>query len=495
MSSVEAKNSSRAYVIRIFFILISVTLIFKALQLQVLDDTYAKQAEATAIEKMTIYPSRGLIFDRNGELLINNKPVFDLWVTYNQVGEIFDTLKFCKLLGIEKSEFNTRLEKDWNDIRYSKRKPFVFLSTISDTTYAKFQESLYEFPGFFIQARSVRAYPKPNAAHVLGFIREVNQNEIDNPEKGYVLGDYIGASGLEKQYEDQLKGTKGARYVLKDNMGRIVDEYQGGRLDTTAVAGLDLHTTLDIELQAYAEALMDNKIGAVVAIEPETGEILTMLSKPDYDPNRLTINRKRGEAVKELSVDSLKPFFNRAIMAQYPPGSIFKPMMGAIALEEEVLRPNQYIYCPGYYSYNNFVWGCRDHPLTTDVGKAIQYSCNAYFFQTFRWVVDKEDFYKPEVGLDTLVSYLNNFGLGNSLGIDFPGEQPGNVPNSKYYNRKYPKEAGGWKSPTIISVGIGQGELLMTTMQMANMVTIIANRGSYITPHLGSYFSKGQGTD
>ncbi|MCB0706081.1 MAG: penicillin-binding protein 2 [Saprospiraceae bacterium] len=482
--------SNRQQSIRLLFILTAGILIYQAFNLQILNESYARDADATASDNYTVYPSRGLIFDRNKTLLINNNPVYDILVTFKQVDPNMDKDKFCSLLGITEADFNKRLNKDWSDIRYRRDKPFIFLSTVSAETYASFQESLYEFPGFFVQTRNVRAYPKPNAAHVLGFIREVDQSELDNMGELYAPGDYIGASGLEKEYEAELRGKKGARYVLKDNLGRVVGSYKDGQLDSSPKSGLDMTTSLDIELQAYAELLMNGKIGAVVAIEPKTGEVLSMVSMPTYDPNELTINRSRGDAVRRLSADSLKPFFNRAVMAKYPPGSIFKPVIGLVGLQKGYLYPNTYHFCPGFYSYNSFTWGCRNHPAPIGVSTAVQFSCNTYFFQTFRDIIDKEEsFYKPEVGLDTLVSYLHRFGLGHELGIDFPGEQEGNIPTSTYYNRLYPKDQGGWKSPTILSLGIGQGEIQLTTLQMANLAVIVANKGYYRIPHLIKSFS------
>ncbi|MEO1714536.1 MAG: penicillin-binding transpeptidase domain-containing protein, partial [Bacteroidota bacterium] len=427
MSSTN-EGQNRGVIIQIIFFATGLILLVQAMRLQILDDTYARRAEATTIDQFTLYPSRGLIFDRNGELLVNNNLVYDLLVTYNQIDADMDTLKFCRLLGIEQADFERRLKKNWSDVRYSKRKPFVFMSTISAESFTKFQESLYEFPGFFAQRRNVRGYPYPNAAHILGFIREVDQRELEANQGIYNLGDYIGGSGLERMYEDALRGEKGARFVLQDNQGNEIEEYKSGELNKNAVSGADLTTTLDIELQAYVEELMENKIGGVVVLEAKTGEVLAMASMPDYDPNLLTINRNRGKAVQELSLDSLKPFFNRALMAQYPPGSIFKPVVGLIAMEEGVSQPKRQIYCPGFYAYNGFTWGCRAHPLPRNVGVGIQYSCNTYFFQTFRDIIDKESFYKPEVGLDLFVDHLRQFGLGDSLRIDLPGEEEGHVP-------------------------------------------------------------------
>jgi penicillin-binding protein 2 len=481
---------SRQLIIRALFIGAGLLLIGKLLQLQLLDKTYAERAKDTAVEKFTLYPSRGLIYDRNGALLINNELVFDLLVTYNQVDPAMDTAFFCRLLEIDKAEFEQRLNKDWPSRRFSKRKPFVFMSSISADKFVRFQEHLFQFPGFFAQSRSVRSYPQPYAAHVLGFIREVDQKEIDNTAENYQLGDFIGGSGLERSYEYLLRGEKGARFVLKDNLGRVVGSYEGGALDSAAIAGQDLVTTLHIDLQRYAEDLLRNKVGSVVAIEPATGEILAFVSSPSYDPNRLRIGADRGRAVQEISQDSLKPFFNRAIMARYPPGSTFKLLVGLIALQEGVLTPKQGMSCPGFYSYGGATWGCRSHPAPTDLMRAVQFSCNTYFFQAFRRIVDKKSFYEPQAGYDLFVEHLLGCGLGKPLGLDFPNEVGGNVPTSDYYNKIYPKEKGGWKSPTIISLGIGQGELLLTTLQMANLAAIIGNRGFFVKPHLGKFIGR-----
>jgi len=482
--------AQRSLYLRVFFILATILLLWKAFSLQVLDRSFQRQAEATVMDKEVLYPSRGLIYDRNGNLLTYNKPVYDIWVVYNLVDPDMDTELFCRLLHMDKKEFKQRLNKDWSSVRYSKRKPFIFLSTVSPEDYARFQEHLYEFPGFQAQRRSVRAHPNSVAAHVLGYIREVSEKDIEKSKGIYQSGDYIGASGLEKYYEQELRGVKGARYLLKDNLGNVIGSYQDGRLDSAAVLGFNIISSLDLDLQTYAEKLMEGKTGAVVAIEPETGEVLALVSKPDYDPNLMTISRGRGHIVKSLSSDPKQPFFNRAIMAEYPPGSVFKTLVGLVALQEDVIDPDAYHHCPGYYSYNNFTWGCRSHPPVYNLANAIQYSCNSYFFQTFRSIVDKGGFNHPEIGLDTFAAYMHRFGLGMPLGIDLPGEQGGNIPDSRYYNKLYPKERGGWRSPTIISLGIGQGENLLTTLQMANIAAAIGNRGYYYRPHLAKAFVK-----
>ncbi len=459
-------------------------LVAKAFQLQILDQTYTVRAEATAIDKVVLYPARGLILDRNHKLLVGNQPVYDLMVTYNKIDPKMDTTLFCQLLGIEKSEFERRLDKDWSNPIYSKRKPFVFYDKLDPQTWARFQEVLHEFPGFFIQKRNVRVYPYPHGAHVFGYLREVTYEEL-HKNKGYVMGDYIGANGLEWVYEKSLRGKKGARYVLRDNLGREIGSYRNHELDTMPQAGQNLLTTIDIDLQAYAEKLLQNKKGAVVAIEPTSGEILAFVSAPSYDPNLMTISRQRGKAYRQLLTDSLKPLFNRAIMAQYPPGSIFKTVVALSALHNQVIEPHTYIPCPGYYSYGKDTRKCRQHPAPFGIHIALQWSCNTYFFTAFRRIVDKFGFYNPKPGYQAFLKDVYAFGLGQPLGIDFPSEKEGNVPDISYYDKLYPAQLGGWKSPTIMSIGIGQGEIELTTLQMANLAAIIANKGWYITPHLG----------
>lgn len=482
-------HQGRAFYIKMLFMLAAALLLFKIAQIQIFDTSYEKRANATAVDNYTLYPSRGLLFDRNGKLLINNNPMYDLLVTYNQLDPQMDTSKLCSLLDISKEEFETRINKDFRSVRYSKKIPFNFISKISSQMYAQLQEHLHEFPGFSIQLRNVRSYPHNSAPHVLGYLSEVNQKQIDESEGEYKKFDYIGASGLELSYEKALRGEKGIRKVLKDNLGREVGPYQNGNQDKSAVSGADLWTTLDIDLQKYGELLMQNKTGSIVAIEPATGDILAMVSTPSYDPNILTINRQRGKAFNQLMQDTLKPFFNRTVMAQYPPGSIFKTVVALIAMQEGLLASNRGITCNAGYYYNGKRRGCHQHSYCYDVAKALEHSCNAYFFTVLRDIVDKEGFKNPTPGLDMFNDYLRTFGLGSPLGVDIPNEFKGNIPTSEYYDFLYPKKKGGWKSPTIMSIGIGQGEIQMTTLQMANLAAIIGNQGYFYTPHLSKKFS------
>lgn len=479
----------RQYNIIIVFGIAFFLLVIRAFQLQVVDNKYKIQADAVSMSKQVIYPSRGLIYDRNQKLLINNTPVYDLKVVYNQLNPDMDTMKFCEMLGITKASFIERVEQDFKSVRYRKHLPFVFMDKISPEVYARLQESLYQFRGFFVQARNIRSYPVKSAAHVLGYISEVEEDRIG--KDGYSLGDYIGVAGLERAYEEELRGKKGCEYVLKDNLGRDVGKFNDGAKDTLPVSGLDLIASIDIDFQSYAEELMKNKIGGVVAIEPKTGEILAFASSPTYDPGAMVIGKERGKAFAEINGDPNKPMFNRALMAKYPPGSIFKALVGLVGMEIGVITPQTGISCPGYYvNAANDIRKCRGHAHPSNVSIAMQWSCNSYFFKTFRDIVDQYGYYESDRGLDTLMQYLNAFGMGKKLGVDFPGEQAGNVPSSEYYNKLYPKKKGGWRSPTIISLGIGQGEMQLTTLQMANLAATIANRGYYYTPHFAKAFLK-----
>ncbi len=479
----------RSFFIKLLFLIAAILLLIKVAQIQIFDTSYEKRAIATAVDNYTLYPSRGLLYDRNGKLLINNNPMYDLRVTYNQLSPTMDTLKMCQLLNISKEEFKTRINKNFRDVRYSKRIPFVFESKISSRTYARLQEHLHDFPGFSIQLRNVRSYPHQNAPHVLGYLSEVNKKQIEESEGHYQTFDYIGTSGLELKYEKELRGEKGVQKILKDNVGREVGPYQSGTQDKPAVSGTDIRTTLDLDLQKYGEYLMQNKIGSIVAIEPESGEILAMISTPSYNPNLLTINRDRGQAYNQLLQDSLNPFFDRSVMAQYPPGSIFKTVVALIAMQENILEPNRGISCNAGYYYKGVRRGCHQHSFCYDVSKALEHSCNAYFFTVLRDIVDKDGFNNPHSGLDMFNKYLESFGLGSPLGVDIPNEMKGNIPTSEYYDFLYPRNKGSWKSPTIMSIGIGQGEIQMTTLQMANLAATIGNKGFFYQPHLIKEFS------
>lgn len=480
----EQYTSRRIYIQGIV-LLVGLVLVGNAFYLQVLSNDFKQQADGVAIEKYTLYPSRGLIYDRKGELLVSNRPMYDLLVTYNQLDPKMDTAKFCRLLDIDRPFFEENIERNWKSVRFSKSVPFVFLSKLSDSRFAEFQESLYEFPGIEIQKRNARDYSHESASHVLGFIREVNRKEVDEYPENYAPGDYIGASGLEVEYESILRGEKGQSFILKDNVGRrVAGPLFSTTQDKVPVSGEDLISALDLSLQEYGELLMQNKVGGIVAIEPESGEILSLISTPGYNPGDLSIqNDNRSAAFQRLTENNNKPLFNRAIMAQYPPGSLYKPILALIAMQEETVNPNERMPCYGGWVYDGEVLlGCHAHPTCRNIADAIQFSCNNYFVEVFRKTVDQFGFSNPEIGLDTLNAYLDRFGMGRKLGIDFPGEKAGNVPSSSYFEQWY--EGQNWNSIWIRSLGIGQGEYLATNLQLANLAAILANRGWYIPPHL-----------
>ncbi len=480
---------NRYRLIEIFFMIVVLILIFKAAELQLIDKGYREKVKKATLRKTILMPSRGLIYDRTGKLLVNNEPVYELEVVYNDLDKKMDTTKLCQLLNISKDDFLHRINKNWKNYRYSKNSPFIFLSKIDPKIYSRFVEHLYEFPGFYPSIKSVRNYPYHNAAHVLGYMGEVDRKVIKKTKGQYSPGEYIGITGIESVYEKELKGKKGVKFEIKDNFGRAIESYQGGVFDSSAVAGYKLISSIDIDLQAYGEKLMQNKRGAIVAIEPKTGEVLALISSPGYNPNDLSVKINRGKIFAKLLNDSInKPLLNRAITSKYPPGSIFKPVLGLIALQEGVTYPNRTIYCGGQYvyktKYNTFRYGCHHHPVPYNISIAIQHSCNSYFFQLGRDVIEKYGFSNPGRGLDTLVDYLKDFGMGRKLGIDLKNESKGFVPNSKFYDRLYRNQHAKWRSTYIMSLGIGQGELELTTLQMANIASILANRGYYYIPHL-----------
>lgn len=480
----------RQYYVMGVIVLSGLLITFKLAQMQLFDNSYSNRANAVTIARQYIYPSRGLVYDRNNKLLINNDPVYELSVVVNEMDPAMDTLKLCEILQISKAELNEKLNINWNDHRFSKSLPVVLYKDISPATFAVLQEVLFEFPGFIIQQRNRRTYPFPNAANILGYIAEVNEQQIEKAEGKYQPGDEVGVTGLEKYFEDELKGRKGVHYEMKNNVGKSIGAYKEGKFDVEASAGKDLISSIDIELQAFAEKLLHNKTGSIVAIEPSSGEILAMASSPSYDPNLLVMGKERGKAFQMLSQDTLKPFFDRSIMAKYPPGSIFKTIVGLISMEEGLTTANRYIPCSGAYYYGAIKWGCHHHIPATSIPLALQVSCNTYFFTLTREIIDQYSFHLPGKGLNTFAEHLHDFGLGAPIGIDYPTEKGGNVPSASYYDKLY-KRRRGWRSPTIMSIGIGQGEIQLTTLQMANLAAIIANRGTYYVPHLVKGYSDG----
>ena len=482
----EESNRQREIHIMTIILVASLILMVKAASIQLFNEEYKTAAENATVNKKILHAPRGLIYDRNGKLLVVNKPAYDIKVIYNRLDPQMDTTLICDLLKISKTQFINNISKNFRSSRYSKSVPYTFLSNLNPEQYAAFQERLFEFPGFYSELRNVRAYPHRNAAHALGYVSEVSKKQVDGDER-YKPGDYIGVSGVERTYEEYLRGEKGLEFLLKNNLGREVGEHANGKLNVDATEGVDLISSLDLELQKYGEELFGNKLGGIVAIEPATGEVLAMVSGKTYDPNLLSINQNRGKAYNALQNDSInKPFHDRAIMAKYPPGSIIKPILSLIALQEGICDKDRTIYCTGEYAVNSkgFTQGCHQHPTPYDISTAIQHSCNSYYYQLIRELLEKNGYSKPGEGLAIYNQYLEAFGLGDKLGIDVNSENSGYIPTPEFYDNLYDDVITGWKSTYVLSLGIGQGELELTTLQMANLAAAIANRGYYITPHL-----------
>ncbi len=469
-------HTDRKYVIGAIIVLPVLFFIVRLFILQVLDPSYKLSASSNVLRNVTQYPSRGLIYDRNGKLLVYNQPVYDLMIVPGQLSP-FDTTEFCAILDIDKEYVDKEIKKARN---YSLFRSSIFLKQISSITYAVLQEKLYKFPGFYVQPRTIRKYPDDIAAHVLGYVGEVDRRIItDNPD--YVMGDYIGVTGVEKTYENELRGKKGVNIFLVDVHNRIMGSYQDSKFDVPAVVGNDITLTIDAGIQKYGEKLMVNKIGSIVAIEPSTGEILSMVSAPLYHPEKL-VGRARTQNFRQLAADTLKPLFNRALMAHYPAGSAFKVINALVALQEGIIHENTRYICPGHYTVGRLTVRCRFHVTPVSVNSAIQVSCNTYFCNIFRDMLDHPKYGSVTNGFNRWAGHVRTFGLGERLNIDFQNELRGNVPLSSYYDRFYGENR--WRSLQLISLAIGQGELSVTPIQMANMVSAIANRGYYITPHI-----------
>jgi len=464
---------------RLFFyaviLIICIVLLIRLFSLQVVDTSYRVSADNNVLRYVTQYPARGLIFDRNGKLLVYNQAAYDLMVIPGQTSSV-DTTELCNILEITKESFNARMEEAR---AYSRYAPSVFLKMVSSESYGRLQEVLYKYPGFYVQTRTLRNYSYPVAAHVLGYVGEVNEKDIGS-DPYYKMGDYIGVSGIEASYEKELRGRKGLKIFLVDVHNRIKGTYQAGRHDSIPVPGEDLISTLDIDLQLYGEKLMENKNGSIVALEPSTGEVLALITAPNYDPS-LLIGRIRSENFRSLQGDTLEPLFNRALMASYPPGSTFKTINGLIGLQEGVISRNYEYFCDyGYYAQNTYV-KCH-HYASFNLPEAIMTSCNSYFCNAFRQILENQQYESIAEAYNGWRSYLTEFGFGSVLGTDLKNELPGFVPETSYYNRYYGE--GGWKALTVLSLAIGQGELGATPLQMANMTASIANRGYYYTPHI-----------
>lgn len=465
----------KKHIVLLLVTLVCLVYIGRLFYIQVVNTNYKNSAANNSRRYVTQYPARGLIYDRNGELLVFNEVAYDLKVIPRQINNL-DTSLFCKILDIEKDQLINELTKAK---KYSKYKPSVIIKQIPAKRYAILQEFLYRFPGFYVQTRTIRKYPEKIAAHVLGYVGEVNERTIKkNPY--YEQGDYIGVSGIERSYEKNLRGKKGSKIYLVDVHNRIQGSYQDGALDTAARAGDNITTTIHAGLQAYGELLMQNKKGSIVAIEPETGEILALVTSPSYDPN-LLVGRIRSKNYKQLATNKYKPLFNRALMAQYPPGSTFKTVNALIGLQEEVITTESVFTCAGGYHVGTFTVGCH-HGGAINFVYSIQGSCNAYYCHVFRRILDDRKYGSVDKAYVNWRNHLSKFGLGRKLNSDLPMDSKGFIPDTAYFNRYYGYKR--WKSLMLISMAIGQGELGLTPFQMANMTAILANRGYYRIPHV-----------
>jgi len=466
----------RKFLLPFIILFTTIVIILRLFFLQVVyHDENTSGIDNIAIETVYDYPERGYIYDRNGELLVSNQPAYDVMVIPSEVKNL-DTLELCSLLELSKADFTEKLQKAKD---YSRKKPSVIVHQLSNTDYAVLQEKMRKFEGFYIQKRMLRSYLTHNAGNVLGYISEVNEWELKkNPY--YLAGELIGRSGVEKQYEEFLRGKKGVQYFQKDKHNAAIERYKNGALDTLPIMGQPLQLTIDIGLQAYGELLMQHKHGGIVAIEPKTGEILALVSAPSFDPS-LLVGRDRSKNYTALYNDSIgKPLYDRTLLAQYPPGSPFKVVNALIGLQEGVITPQSVFSCGGGYRYGGHIMRCHCGRGSNDLLYGIALSCNAYFANTYKRAIDMKT--SSEVGMEKWTAHVKSFGLGNFLGSDLPTGTPGKVPDINLYNKQYGK--GRWSGTTNISNAIGQGEILTTPIQLANVMAAIANKGYYYTPHI-----------
>ena len=450
--------------------------------LQIASADYRKSADSNAFLKKIEFPSRGSITDRKGKLLVFNQPAYDIMVVTNEMKGHLDTLEFCKALNITKADFINRM----NNIKdrsknpgYSRFTQQLFFSQLSDKDFSAFQEKLYRFPGFYVQKRSVRQYQRPIAAHVLGDVAEVSQSDIEDDDY-YQPGDYIGKMGIEREYEKDLRGVKGVQILLRDAHGQIQGRYQDGKYDQRPHPGRDIQLGIDADLQELGERLMEGKLGAVVAIEPKTGQILAMVSSPTFDP-RSMIGKLRGKYQREMTLDPAKPLLNRAIMGQYPPGSTFKTGQAVTYYSEGVVSDSTRYPCHRGFYFKGLHVGCHPHAAPISLVPAISTSCNSYFCWGLYHMLSNRKKYKTlEDAMDVWRDYMVSMGFGYKLGIDLPGEKRGMIPNAKFYDNAFKR----WNPLSVISISIGQGEVNLTPLQIANLGATIANRGYYYTPHV-----------
>jgi penicillin-binding protein 2 len=447
-------------------------MIVRLFYIQVIDSSYKISAASNVLRRQINYPARGLVYDRNHKLIVYNQAAYDVLVTPREM-KAFDTLTFCRIAGVDKSELVSEIKKARS---YSLYKPYPIIKQLSSHRYAALQEQLFKFPGFYIQARTLRQYPATIASHILGFIGEVDQKKIDD-DRYYESGDYIGISGIEQAYEAELRGVKGISYMMVDVHQRVKGSFENGKLDTVAVIGKNLISTLHADLQAYGERLLAGKVGSIVAIEPKTGEIMILASSPTFDPG-MFVGRERTKNFLALNHDPLKPMLNRAITSSYPPGSTFKVADAIIGLEEGLLGPEVRYSCNGPRS--SPIKCTHNHETPLPLESAIRESCNSYFFQAFRAIINK--YPNAEDGYEAWRNHLADLGIGHRIGGDLTAENAGSVAKTTYYDRIYGRSH--WNVMTVRSLSIGQGELLLTPLQLANMVSVIANKGYYIAPHV-----------
>ena len=468
----------RANKLRIGLLIMAGILIAKIFYIQIIDDRYKIDASNNSMVYDIIYPTRGVIYDRNGKIIVGNKVAYDILVTPKEVTE-FDTLLLASVLEVEPDFIRSKMAEYRKNRRRIGYQSVIMMKQLSAEKYMKFSEIQYKFPGFRGQVRSIRDYPFNAGGTLLGYVSEVDQAYISRHPGEYRPGDYAGKTGLEAAREDDLKGEKGYHIYLRNSHNQIQTRYKDGEMDKEAIPGKDIVTTIDADLQQYGQLLMQNKVGSLVAIEPSTGEILTMVSSPGIDVEMLA---DIGKHYKEIVSDPHKPMFNRAVQAPYPPGSVFKLVNGLIGLEEGVLKPEYTYPCNKGYYFGKHKLGCHAHRSPLDLEDAIMMSCNGYFCYVMRNILENRKYGSQAEALDKWHDYVSSFGFGHKLGSDFPAELGGTIPTSNYYNKIYGK--GGWKFTTVISISIGQGEIGVTPLQIANMCATVANRGYYYIPHI-----------
>ena len=468
--------SGRSFIIQGLIIFIALVFSIRLFSIQVLNDEYKLAAQNNILQKIVDYPFRGLIYDRDGKLMVYNTPVYDLMVVPKEV-DLADSVEIMSLLEIDHKTFEAKYQKAR---RYSSILASKFDEQIPNEMFARIQDKLVNYSGFYVLPRTVRGYQNNILSNTLGYVGEINRSQLRRDTSGYYKsGDYIGITGIEKQYEDKLRGKRGIRYKIVNVQGVVKGEFQDGEYDTASVPGQSIQLTIDTELQTYAEKLLKGKVAGLVALDPKTGEILAMVSSPSYDPDLLS-GRDLGKNFSGIQNDSLKPLFNRPLQATYPPGSMFKTVQALIAMQENQLRPTERVMCEG-----NLI-GDHAPPGIYDVERAIQLSSNNYFFKVFKRIIEQGDhesrYIDSRIGLKKWNEHMSNFGLGHKLGVDIPNEQSGYIPDIQFYDRIY--GVNRWAFSNIYSLSIGQGEVLVTPLQMANLGAILANRGHYYTPHI-----------